>query len=275
MALLAKKLGQQDEQAEPLLRAAQGQHPEDFWLNYALGEALRERKPAEAVGFYRAALAMRPTAAEVHLEVSVALERQGQVDEAIRACRKALELEPTDGRYHYYLGSCLRARGRLDEAMAEFRRAIELDPTGAPAHYGLGVCLYVQRRLDEAMAEYRRAIQLDPGGSPAHCSLGMCCQDKGQLDEAMAEYRRAIELDPKAAIFWGRLIFSVAALCVEGRPRSGRSIAASATSHKIRNGSSHPRRYASGCRFRRLGATHFIPVFQASTGSIGSELSLD
>src|SRR5262249_29124066 len=43
VVLLAKKLGQKDGQAEPLLRAAQGRHPEDFWLNFALGEALRER----------------------------------------------------------------------------------------------------------------------------------------------------------------------------------------------------------------------------------------
>jgi eukaryotic-like serine/threonine-protein kinase len=200
VALLAKKLGQQDEQAEPLLRAAQGQHPEDFWLNYALGEALRERKPAEAVGFYRAALAMRPTVAEVHLEVSVALERQGQVDEAIRACRKALELEPMGGRYHYYLGRCLQAMGRLDEAMAEYRHAIELDPKGAPAHHHLGMCWRNKGRLDEAMAEYRRAIELDPKGGAAHHHLGMCWRDKGRLDLAMAEFHRAIELDPKAPL---------------------------------------------------------------------------
>jgi tetratricopeptide (TPR) repeat protein len=104
--LLAKKLGQEDNLAEPLLRAAQARHPEDFWLNYALGEALRENKPAEAVGFYRAALATRPTVAQVHTEIGMALLRLGQVDEAIRACRKATELEPTAARYHHHLGLC-------------------------------------------------------------------------------------------------------------------------------------------------------------------------
>ncbi len=74
-----------------------GAAPEDFWLNYALGEALRERKPAEAVGFYRAALKTRPTVAAVHLEVGAALGRLGQGDEAFRPCRKAVELEPMQG----------------------------------------------------------------------------------------------------------------------------------------------------------------------------------
>jgi tetratricopeptide (TPR) repeat protein len=196
VALLAKKLGQKDEQAEPLLRAAQERNPEDFWLNFALGEALRDRKPADAVGFYRAALAMRPTSAEVHLGVSFALEHDGQVDEAFRAARKAIELAPNVGALHHRLGLCLQARGQLDEALAEFRRAIEFVPKSAWAHHGLGACLQARGRLDEAMAEFRRAIELDPKGASAHQSLGTCWHDKGRLDEAMAEYRRAIELDP-------------------------------------------------------------------------------
>ncbi len=197
VALLAKKLGRKDEQAEPLLRAAQGRHPDDFWLNYALGEALQDRKPAEAVGFFRAALAMRPTAAEVHFGVSVALEHHGQVDEAIRAARKAIELAPNVGALHHRLGLCLQANGQLDEALAEFRRAIELDPTAGSAHHHLGMCWHDKGQLDQAMAEFRRAIELDPKGGAAHHLLGICWKDKGRLDEAMAEFRRAIELDPK------------------------------------------------------------------------------
>ena len=200
LTLLAKKLGQQDGKADPLLRAAQERRPDDFWLNYALGEALRERKPAEAVGFYRAALATRPTVAAVHLEVGAALGRLGQGDEAIRACRKAVELEPMQDQYHYFLGMCLQDEGRLDEAVAEYRRVIELDPKWSGSHHQLGMCWKAMGRLDEAIAEFRRAIELDPEGTPAHSGLGMCWQAMGRLDEAMAEYRRAIQLDSKLAV---------------------------------------------------------------------------
>ena len=162
VALLAKKLGQKDGQAEPLLRAAQVRHPEDFWLNYGLGEALRERKPAEAVGFYRAALATRPTVASVHIEISVALLRQGQANEAILACRKAVELDPKDGRFHFYLGECLHDGRRFTEAIVEFRRSIELDPKSAVFHHGMGMCLQATGRIEEAMGEFRRSIELDP-----------------------------------------------------------------------------------------------------------------
>jgi serine/threonine-protein kinase len=177
--LLAKKLGREDEQIDLLLRAAQGRHPEDFWINYALAEALKLSKPAEAVGFYRAAVATRPTMASLHYAVTMTLLRQGEVDEAFRAARKAIELQPTAAWSHHALGQCWQNRGRLDEAMAEYRRAIELDPKWGAAHFQLGMCLRDKGQLDEAMAEFRRHIELEPKGPPAHYMLGRCLQERG------------------------------------------------------------------------------------------------
>jgi tetratricopeptide (TPR) repeat protein len=198
LILLAMKLGQADREAELLLRAAQRQHPEDFWLNFALGKELRERKPAEAVGFYRAALATRPTVAAVYHEIGLALLWQRQVDEAIPAFRNAIELEPKGSHHYTNLGVCLRDKGRLDEAMANYRRAIELNPEASAPHTNLGVCLRDKGRLDEAIVENRRAIELRPTAMPAHLNLGMCLRDKGHFDEAMAEYYRAIAAAPNA-----------------------------------------------------------------------------
>jgi serine/threonine protein kinase/tetratricopeptide (TPR) repeat protein len=206
LTLLARKLGQQEGQAEPLLRAAQRRHPEDFWLNYALGEALRERKPAEAVGFYRAALATRPTVAVVYAEVGMALYRQRHFDEAVLALRKAIELRPNAAPYQHNLGLCLRDQGRADEAVAAYRRAIQLDPKGAPAHHGLGLCLQDQGQLDEAMAEYRRAIELDPKGAPAHVQLGMVLRARGCTEEAIAAFGEAVQLDPGGALAHAALV---------------------------------------------------------------------
>ncbi len=202
LALLAKNLVQNEGPAESLLRDAQRQRPEDFWLNYALGEALREAKPADAVGFYRAALVARPTVAEVHLQLGMALLRQGQLDEAIRACRQASQLAPAFATAHHNLGLCLSAKGRVDEAMTEFRHAIRLLPTSsadfiAGIHYNLGRCWQDKDRLDEAMTEYRLAIQLDPKLAITHYQLAMCWHIRGRLDEAMTGYRQAIQLDSK------------------------------------------------------------------------------
>jgi serine/threonine-protein kinase len=220
LTLLARKLGQQEDRAEPLLRAAQRRQPEDFWLNHALGEALRERKPAEAVGFYRAALATRPAVAAVHYEVAMAQFRQGQVDEAVRACRKAIELDPAAAWiYQAYLGWGLCINGRADEAITAYRKAIVLAPKLATVHTGLARCLQDKGRIDEAMAQYNRAIALDPNDLQAHHQLGMCWQGKGQLDRAMMHFRRALGVDPKLAQAHHHL-----GICWEGKNQIDRAM---------------------------------------------------
>jgi tetratricopeptide (TPR) repeat protein len=194
VTLLAKKLGQRDEQAEPLLRAAQGRHPEDFWLNYALGEALRERKPAESMGFYRAALATRPTVAAVHAEVGRTLYRMGQLDEAIRAYRRAIELDPKAAKHHTNLARCWLAKGQPDGALAECRCAVALDPEEARAHNHLGTGLY-----DDACAAIRAAA--DPGSGAARLGeperAGLRRQAQGWLRADLA-LRAKLQQDGKS-----------------------------------------------------------------------------
>src|SRR5262249_22883329 len=72
------------EEAIKLLRRGQQRYPADFWLNHHLGLLLSGHKGshAEAVGYYRAALALRPDSPAVYLNLGSALVRQGEVDEA-------------------------------------------------------------------------------------------------------------------------------------------------------------------------------------------------
>jgi tetratricopeptide (TPR) repeat protein len=233
LTALGLALGRTGADPVPLLRAAQERHPADFWLNFHLGNALARSKPEEAVGYYRAALAVRPDAPVVYTNLGSALYHKGRLDDAIRAYRRALALaprlalahtnlglalhqkgdpdgaiacyrralalDPKDVKAHSNLGNALLAKGLLDEAIAEYRRAIALDPTDAKAHYSLGAALHKKGRLDEAIEAYRAAITLDPKLAAAHNNLGSALQDKGRLGEAIQEYRRAIELDPKDA----------------------------------------------------------------------------
>src|SRR5262249_51218315 len=69
----------------PLLLAAQARYPGDFWLNYELAYALQASRPQEAVGFYRAALAVRPDAGTAYNNLGVALSDLGRHDDAV-AC---------------------------------------------------------------------------------------------------------------------------------------------------------------------------------------------
>jgi serine/threonine protein kinase/Flp pilus assembly protein TadD len=199
LTLLATRLRKVGADVEPLLRTAQRLQPADFWLNFELGMALRDSKPAEAAGFFRAALVARPDCSQVYNMLGLVLAKVGGADEAIAAYRRAVELDGKNSAAHYNLADALSDRGQMAEALAEYRRASQLNPpVGVPAHNKLGVLLADRGQVRAAMAHYRQAIARNPTASPPHHNLGLALAEQGQIEEAMAEYRRAIALDPRA-----------------------------------------------------------------------------
>jgi serine/threonine-protein kinase len=184
----------------PLLAEAQARHPDDFWLNFNLGNAFYSAgKWEEAISFFRGAVALRPSAVAVHNNLGNALYNRKQLDQAIQTFRRAIELDPRFAYPHLGLGNVLRDKHQLDEAIEAYRKAIQLDPRDAGPHHGLGLALYDKKQLDEAIQELRKAIDLDPMSAPAYSDLGLFLQANQQPDEAIKAHRKAIALDPKYA----------------------------------------------------------------------------
>jgi serine/threonine-protein kinase len=186
--------------AVPWLTAAQGQYPNDFWLNYYLGIALRAAKePGKAVGFFRAALAIRPDSVAAHITLGNALKDLHQVDEAIRSYRRAIELDDHVALAHDNLGLALMDKKQVDEAIAAHKRAIEIDPNFPPAHGNLAVALDASGQKNEALTAYRKAIELNPRDLTTHNNLGMFLLARGDWSEASKEFSKAIEVDAGVA----------------------------------------------------------------------------
>ncbi len=198
LTALGQLLTQAGADAAPLLREAQWRRPDDFWLNFELGNVLMRRD--EAVGYYQAALVLRPHSGAVYTNLGHALFFQGRREEGLRACRRAIELEPRYASAHYNLGQVLRLQGHIEEALAAYRRAIELDPRHAPAHTSIGVVLSNQGRLEEAIATYRRVMDFDPRYFGAPYNLGLAWRRQGRMQEALTAFRRTIELNPRYAM---------------------------------------------------------------------------
>jgi tetratricopeptide (TPR) repeat protein len=203
LCLLAAALRQASAPAEAIkvLRDAQWRYPSHFWINHDLAELL-SRQPTgreEAVGFYRAALALRPHSPGSYLGLGTALMEQGKLDDALRSFRQAIALDPANATAHLGLGVLLLRKGRMAEAEACFRRAIALDPRSANAHMNLGNAMAAMGKRKEAIACFQKAIDLDPRNAMCHLCLGNTLLQGGMLAEAMACFRRAIELDPRSS----------------------------------------------------------------------------
>ncbi|MBI1913784.1 MAG: tetratricopeptide repeat protein [Planctomycetes bacterium] len=205
LALVGQVLIATGGRAEVWLRQAQVLHPNDFWLSYDLGDTLSKTKPGEAVGYCRAALAVRRQSSAAWQKLGDALRDQKKPVEAEAASRKAIELQPNFIPAYLGLGNALYDQKKLVEAEAAFRKAIELQPDFALAYTNLGVVLRDQKKVAEAVAACRKAIALTPDDAAAYINLGNALRDQKKLDEAVAAYKKAIALQPDDALAYYNL----------------------------------------------------------------------
>jgi tetratricopeptide (TPR) repeat protein len=186
--------------AVEFLVQAQRRHPDELWINHQLAVALASIDPPRAdraVGYYRAALVLRPKSPGIHANLGMALRDQGDVDDAIAEHREAIRLDSGHALAHGGLGAALHDRGELDAAIGELREAIRLKPDYGDAHSMLGAGLQEKGEHDAAIAELREAIRVEPLLAEAHNNLGVALAGQAKLAEAIAEYREAMRLRPR------------------------------------------------------------------------------
>src|SRR5262249_38247742 len=130
--------------AERLLRHVQQRHPDDFRVNFTLARTLDSQQPdlaAEAVGFYRAALALRPESAKAYNNLGLLWKGLRGPAEGEPAYRQAILVQPTYALAYNNLGNLLREQQKPAEAEAVYRQAILVQPHDAKAYYNLGLLL--------------------------------------------------------------------------------------------------------------------------------------
>ncbi len=188
--------------AVKLLGQAQHLHPADLSINFRIASVLESMEPPRtenAIGYYRAAVAIRPESAGLRNNLGSALLKKGELDEAIVEYRAAIQLKPDLAGAHSNLGAALRIKGEFDAATAECREAIRLNPDFPSAHNNLGLILQARGKLEEAVGEQREAIRLKPDHAQAHNNLGIALRHQGKLDDAIVAHREAIRLKPTNA----------------------------------------------------------------------------
>ncbi len=126
-----------------LLREAQERHPQDFWINFLLGLYWGQESAQEAVGYCRAAVAIRPNSDQAYALLGRALRAQGSKSGASAAFRRALELNP-NCPVGKDLANAVDRKSGLEEARIAWEKLVNRDPPSHDAWYGYAeLCLYL------------------------------------------------------------------------------------------------------------------------------------
>ncbi len=199
----------------PVLRQAQRQHPDDYWMNFKLAYSLDYEPPPlqnqdEAIRFYTAAIACRPRNAPAHYYLGHALDQRGRIDEAIAAFRKAIELDPDFAWPSASLCAIYLKRGELDLAVLECKRKLERNSKDAVAHGQLAKALDRLGRTGDSIEEFETALALQPDAVDFQNKLAwilVTCSEKGDRNpiRGLELAKKAVERSPKRAGNWTTL----------------------------------------------------------------------
>jgi tetratricopeptide (TPR) repeat protein len=167
----------------------------------------------EAIGYFRAALALRSDSPGVYRQLGSALRGKGDLEGAIAYYEAALRLEPNYARVHQSLGVTLDWSKDPEGAVREYRAALDINPNLWISHNNLGYRLYVQQHREEGLREFQAAVALNPTYTEAHANLGVALHDKRDLEGALREFEAVVALQPDEADAHGNL---GALLCERG-----------------------------------------------------------
>ena len=153
---------------------------------------LRRYDYGAAAAEFRNGLAVSESA-ELLLNLGVAVEHAGHLEEARRCYERVITIAPKDSRPHANLGALFAKRGALDEAIACHRRAVALNPEDPWLSFNLGDALEDAGDDDSAMKAYESAIQLPCSKN----NLAGLLERRGAYDRADALYAECCAQSPE------------------------------------------------------------------------------
>lgn len=144
---------------------------------------------------------VRPSPADVYIDLSGAYLREGRLTEAFMNAKKAVIVDSESSNAHYILALVYQQLGEMGSADASYRKAISLDPRNPGALNAYGLFLCERKNFPEADDYFRRALKNPLYGTPwiANHNAGSCKEKSGDLESAERDYRAALQDNPRFA----------------------------------------------------------------------------
>ncbi|WP_307156626.1 tetratricopeptide repeat protein [Rhizobium paknamense] len=158
---------------------------------------LQAERPAEAVAWFEAALALKPDYAAALAGLGMAHLGKGDGLRALPCFEKAVKLNPDDASSWYHRGALLADQGQAGLADLSLDQALRLNPDYHLAILKKGHLLEAAGRLNEAVQLAVRALQLAPEDVGCWTLFGDIMQRLGQLDQAINAYDQGLSLAPE------------------------------------------------------------------------------
>ena len=178
-------------------------------------------QPEEASQAYEYALLFDELNPQIHYDLAVFYNQNGDDEAALAAAEKAVSLDSTDVEFRYQYANQLVRVGRFEEAVPVLEAILEARPWQEGAHYNMAQALTQLGREDEAapffvvadsmqkqharVEEFKHNAESNPRSPYWWNALGMAYASAGRDEDAIETFRFVIMLNQENAPAWYNL----------------------------------------------------------------------
>ncbi|MCK5125455.1 MAG: tetratricopeptide repeat protein [candidate division Zixibacteria bacterium] len=134
--------------------------------------------------------------AQIHHNLAINYNRQGQYSKAIEEYKLAIKESPGVSTLYFGLGTAYFNSGQYQEAERQLNHAVALDPEYTDALMNLGNTYSLLDDHNRAARLFQRVITLEPNRAEAYANLGDEYIQLQKFEEASKMYSKAIDLRP-------------------------------------------------------------------------------
>ena len=203
------------QEAIQLLSSAQAEHPNDFWLHYALGALFLAdgTAPKRAIGQLTAAAALRPDSVEVLFALAMAYEQNKDLPAAVREYQVAAQRDAKHPGVLWHYALALRKQQELAKAAEVLEHAAAIDPKDTAVWLALAEVQRGVGNVTGSAKAYEQAIALMPHDPELPLTLCRLLRRVGDASHSLAVALSALERFPGNS----ELLFEHGAASVEMR----------------------------------------------------------
>ena len=133
---------------------------------------------------------------EKHIGKGKNLINLQKYEDGIKEYKKGLSYFPDNSWVYMNIGIAYEYLGKMDQSISFSKKAIEIDPENATAAYNLGRNYFRIKQYDDAIQAYLKAMEYHPDHPSVNHALARAYQVKGEKENAVVYFKKYLELAP-------------------------------------------------------------------------------
>jgi tetratricopeptide (TPR) repeat protein len=189
---------EQYEEAIAFYKQALALNPTSAQIFFNLGQSLyHAKKYSEALYAYKKTIQHKRDHARAYTQIGKVMMDVKQTGDAIEPFKQALLLEPNDHDTRLLLARAYNEKTRYEEAITTVLEGLAVEPHHINMRFELANIYNTVNRLDESLALYQELDRLLPNNPSIIYNIAFTYKKLGDLVTALPYYNRVLEIDPK------------------------------------------------------------------------------